>query len=233
MDEFEVEVIEKVWETPTVFLLRLRRTDGEPLDFLPGQWVLVRLEGGADLRRAYSVASPPHEIEHFELCVKALEGGSVSPLLAKMEKGETFDCAGPFGKFKLVDPLVSDVKFVATGTGVAPFKSMIDTLLHNGTSVDVLLLYGARQEDEIIYGKHFRHLAEKHENLMYVPTLSRPPDGWTGHRGYVQTLVEKYVQRYEDEEIYLCGVPEMVNEVKGMFLKMGAPRERVHTEKWY
>ncbi len=233
MEKFRVEVVENVWETPTVFLLRLRRTDGKPLKFIPGQWVLTRLKNEEDLRRAYSIASPPHLEDYFELCIKAVEGGAMSPLLARMKEGDVFDCAGPYGKFVLVDPLKTDVNFVATGTGVAPFRSMIDTLFHNGGRMNILLLFGVRRQDQIIYGKHFDDLARKHKNFRFIPTLSRPVDEWKGHTGYVQSLVKEYIPRYENEEVYLCGIPEMVDEVKGVFLSMGAPKGRVHTEKWY
>lgn len=233
MEKFKVEVVEKVWETPTVFLLRLRRADGNPLKFVPGQWVLTRMEAEEDLRRAYSIASPPHLEEYFELCVKAVEGGAMSPLLAELDPGDVFGCAGPYGKFVLVDPLRTDVNFVATGTGIAPFRSMIDTLFHRGGGTNILLLFGVRKENQIIYRKHFQELAKGHDNFTFIPTLSRPSHGWKGHTGYVQDLVKEYITAYEGEEVYLCGIPEMVDEVKELVLAMGAPKERVHTEKWY
>lgn len=233
-ETFQVRVVENVWETPTVFLLRLQRADGRPLEFVAGQWILVRLEHeGQDLRRAYSIASPPHLEAYFELCVKKVPVGAMSPVLAAMKPGDVFDCAGPFGRVVLVDPVDTNLLFVATGTGIAPFRAMIDTLFHRGTGVEVLLLFGVRREDQIIYGAHFSTLAEAHENFRFIPTLSRPEDGWTGHRGHVQKLVAEYVDGYHGEEVYLCGIPEMVDEVKETFLALGAPKERVHTEKWY
>ncbi len=234
VEKFKVQVIDLVWDTPTVYLIRLRRTDGKPLEFVPGQWVLARIESnGNDVRRAYSVASPPHVKDHFELCIKEVEGGEMSPVLARMKPGEIFDCAGPYGKFVLVNPLRTDIQFVATGTGIAPFRAMIDTIFHDGTDVDVRLFFGVRKEDQIIYDDHFYALAEKHDNFEFVPTLSRPSDAWKGEKGYVQRLVKNRIKKWKDEEIYLCGIPEMVDEVKGMFMGLGAPKERVHTEKWY
>jgi ferredoxin-NADP reductase len=234
MEKFKVRVLENIQETPTVYLLRLQRTDGKPLEFIAGQWVLARVEkDGGDVRRAYSVASPPHVKDHFELCIKRVEGGEMSPILTSMKEGEIFDCAGPYGKFVLVNPLETDVYFIATGTGIAPFRSMIDTIFHNGTDVNVHLFFGVRNEEQIIYGDHFSKLAEEHDNFEYVVTLSRPSPEWKGEKGYVQSLVKKYISGYYGEEVYICGIPEMVDEVKGMFLSMGCPKEKVHTEKWY
>ncbi|MFQ5838221.1 MAG: ferredoxin--NADP reductase [Thermoplasmata archaeon] len=234
MEKFKVKVIENVQETPTVYLLRLKRTDGKPLEFTPGQWVLARMEkNGNDIRRAYSIASPPFIKDHFELCIKRVEGGEMSPVLTSMKEGEVFDCAGPYGKFVLVDPLETDVFFIATGTGVAPFRAMIDTIFHNGTGVNVRLYFGIRSEDQIIYDEHFFQMAERYDNFEFIPTLSRPSSSWKGEKGYVQLLVKKYINGYHDEEVYICGIPEMVDEVKQMFLGMGCLKERVHTEKWY
>jgi ferredoxin-NADP reductase len=234
MEKFKARVIENVQETPNVYLLRLARTDSRSLDFIAGQWVLTRIEkNGADVRRAYSIASPPYIKDRFELCIKRVEGGEMSPILTSMRKDDVFDCAGPYGKFVLVDPLKTDVYFIATGTGIAPFRSMIDMIFYNGTDVDVRLFFGVRNEEQIIYGNHFVELAKKHDNFEFVPTLSRPSPAWKGEKGYVQSLVKKYVNGYHGEEVYICGIPEMVDEVKGMFLDMGCPKERVHTEKWY
>ncbi len=234
MEKFKVRVVNLVWDTPTVYLLRLERTDGKPLEFIPGQWVLARIENdGSDVRRAYSIASPPHEKDNFELCIKRIEGGEMSPVLAEMNEGDVFDCAGPYGKFVLINPLETDIQFVATGTGIAPFRSMIDTIFHYGTDVNISLFFGVRKEEQVIYDDHFYALAEMHDNFEFIPTLSRPSPAWKGERGYVQLLVKERVDGYRGEEIYLCGIPEMVDEVKGMFLAMGAPKERVHTEKWY
>ncbi|MEE9237781.1 MAG: FAD-binding oxidoreductase [Thermoplasmata archaeon] len=234
MEKFKVKVIETVWDTPTVYLMRLQRTDGKVLDFIPGQWILARIEkNGNDVRRAYSIASPPFVKDHFELCIKEVEGGEMSSVLAAMEKGAVLDCAGPYGKFVLVDSLETDVQFVATGTGIAPLRSMIDTIFRSGAKVNVRLFFGVRREEQIIYDDHFYSLAERYENFEFIPTLSRPSPSWNGEKGYVQRLVKKYINGYNGEEVYLCGIPEMVDEVKVMFFDMGAPKERVHTEKWY
>ncbi len=234
MEKFKVRVIERVQETPTVHLLRLQRTDDKPLEFVAGQWVLTRVQrDGNDIRRAYSIASPPYIKDSFELCIKRVDGGEMSPTLTSMEKGEIFDCAGPYGKFVLVDPLETNIYFVATGTGIAPFRSMIDTLFHRKTDRNIHLYFGVRNEEQIIYGDHFTRLAKEHRNLDYVVTLSRPQPSWKGEKGYVQSLVEKNVNGYNGEEVYICGIPEMVDEVRQMFLNMGCPKERSHVEKWY
>lgn len=234
-EKFQLECVENIHHTPWVWLVRLRRTDGEPLEFIAGQWVLTRVDkNGEDVRRAYSIASPPHIEDYFELCIKRVDGGEMSPILTSLEPGDVIDGAGPYGKVVLVEPFETDYYYIATGTGVAPFRSMIDTMYHKGCDdVRLELYFGVRHQDDIIYHDHWTGLAKKHPNFTYVPTLSRPKDGWDGEQGYVQHLVKTRVKEYRDEEVYICGIPEMVDEVRDMFLDMGCPKDRTHVEKWY
>ncbi|MCJ2532134.1 MAG: FAD-dependent oxidoreductase [Candidatus Thermoplasmatota archaeon] len=234
IEKFQLEVVENIHHTPWVWLPRFERTDGKPLDFLAGQWVLTRVEkNGEDIRRAYSVASPPHIKDYFELCVKRVEGGAMSPILCGLEEGDIIDGAGPYGKVILVNPVQTGFYYVATGTGIAPFRSMIDTMYQEGQDVPIHLYFGVRKEEDLIYHDHWRRLGREHPKFEYIPTLSRPINGWKGERGYVQRLVEERVSSWNDEEVYICGIPEMVDEVREMFMDMGAPKDRTHVEKWY
>lgn len=233
-EKFRLECVENIHHTPQVYLVRFRRTDDEPLEFIAGQWVLTRVEkDGEDVRRAYSIASPPHLTDHFELCIKRVEDGAMSPYLTSLEPGDEIDGAGPYGKVILVEPFETNYYFVATGTGVAPFRSMIDTMFQQGCHVDVRLYFGVRHKEDIIYHDHWTQMAKKHDNFEYVPTLSRPRNGWGGEQGYVQHLVKERVDKYRDEEVYICGIPEMVDEVREMFMDLGCPKDRTHVEKWY
>lgn len=234
-EKFQIECVENIHHTPWVWLVRFRRTDGKPLDFIPGQWVLTRVDkNGEDVRRAYSIASPPHIQDFFELCVKRVESGAMSPILTTLEKGDVIDGAGPYGKVILVEPYETDYYFIATGTGIAPFRAMIDTMYEKGgDDVRIRLYFGVRREEDLIYHAHWKALAKKHDNFEYTPTLSRPENGWHGEQGYVQHLVKERVKAYRDEQVYICGIPEMVDEVRQMFLDMGCPKERTHVEKWY
>lgn len=234
-EKFKLKCVENIHHTPWVWLVRFQRMDAKALDFFPGQWVLTRVEKGEeDIRRAYSVASPPHVKEFFELCVKRVEDGAMSPILTSLKEGDVIDGAGPYGKVVLVEPWKTDCYFVATGTGIAPFRAMIDTMYHRGCEdVDLHLYFGVRKEEDLIYHDHWLKLAETHDNFTYIPTLSRPVNGWKGERGYVQRLVERNVDGYRGEQVYICGIPEMVDEVRGMFMDMGCPKENTHVEKWY
>ncbi len=234
IEKFRLEVTENIHHTPWVWLPRFKRTDGKPLQFLAGQWVLTRVEkNGQDIRRAYSVASPPYIQDYFELCVKKVEDGAMSPILTELEEGDLIDGAGPYGKVILINPVQTGFYYIATGTGIAPLRSMIDTMYDDGQDVPIHLYFGVRKEEDLIYDDHWRRLAKEHEKFEYTPTLSRPVNGWHGEQGYVQRLVKERVSSWNNEEVYICGIPEMVDEVREMFMDMGAPKDRTHVEKWY
>lgn len=238
-EKFSCVVTDKIWETPTVFLLRWKRGDGKPYNFVTGQWTLVRVDrtDGTDIRRAYSIASPAFFQDYVELCIKKVDDGEMTPLLAEMGPGDTFQGAGPYGKFILSPELEGDVVIVATGTGIAPFRAMVEEIFYGAYKGkfhhDVHVFFGVRYENEIIYRPLWERLQEEFDNVHYYLTLSRPGHDWNGRKGYVQGLVKENIKKWSGEEIYSCGVPDMVDEMKAYFLGLGAPKPKVHYEKWF
>src|SRR4029077_2666402 len=161
--------------------------------FVPGQWLsfLQLKTDGEELTRAYSISSPPGDDPRFALCLNRVQDGFMSNFLCDMKEGEEIHCQGPFGDFILRPPLL-DTIFVATGTGIAPFRSMLHWLLadesrHQGKQL--WLLFGNRYEKDIYYHEEFMSLASEHPNFHYLPTLSRGSAEWKGLRGYVQEHV--------------------------------------------
>jgi len=160
----------------------------EKLDFEPGQFVSLSDEvGGKKVTRAYSLASAPHR-NQFELCLNRVNLGTFSPHLFSLQQGEMLPMKGPLGSFKLRKPLKDSV-FVATGTGVAPFRSFFQDPRMWSEPHDYTLLLGVRSEDGVLYQEEFEALAEKFPNFRFLPVISRPGDSWTGRRGYVQSHV--------------------------------------------
>jgi ferredoxin-NADP reductase len=238
-EKFTLRVKEVVWETPTVYLLRVNRIDGKSYPFIAGQWTLFRIDkaDGTDIRRAYSIASPPFRQEYIEYCIKLVTDGEMTPILAHFKGGEEFLGAGPYGKFILNPELDSDLVVVATGTGIAPFRAMIEEIFYGQYRGkfhhDVYLFFGVRYENEIIYKSLWEKLDREFNNFHYFLTLSRPGPGWKGNKGYVQALVKQHLPRWDGQETYACGVPDMVDEMKAYFLGLGAPKAKVHYEKWF
>lgn len=179
-------------------LLRIRIQTDDEVVFVPGQYIAINYEG---IPRAYSLTSQPHQSE-LEICVRRVPTGRLTPRLATdLNVGDPITVRGPYGELALQSKSNRDLVFLATGTGVAPFKSMIEYALqtgwdeHEGQLRDVWLFLGAAWKDDLPYRDEFRTLANTHDNFHFVPTLSRESalTDWDGETAYVQQTLLKYL----------------------------------------
>ena len=209
-------------------------------DFVAGQFISVREpRGDKFITRAYSIASPPRANNTFDLCLNRVDEGFMSNFLCDREIGETARFHGPHGMFVL-RPEVHDVIFVATGTGVAPFRGMAQYLFgqdgsgqHRHDGSHVWLVYGTRYAEDVYYRQEFEWLAAAHSNFHYIATLSRPAESWTGGRGYVQEHIREIVGARKDMHVYICGLNEMVSSVRKLLIEeCGWDKKRVIFERY-
>jgi CDP-4-dehydro-6-deoxyglucose reductase len=217
----------------------LSRTDEQPLAFDPGQWVnLVLPLPGGEIRRAYSIASPPTGTPSFELAVTKVTNGPGSGYLCGLGPGATLRAIGPQGFFTRTATDPAPALFVATGTGVTPLRSMMRAAAAAGSTAPMWLLFGVRTEEDLLYRDELEALAREHRNVVLYFTLSRPHDGWTGRRGYVQLHVPELLASLAalgrgDPHVYVCGLEKMVKAVRDLSRKeLGVPRDRVHSERY-
>ena len=225
--------------SPTVRHLVFERVDGAPFEFAPGQWVnlLMPLPSG-EIKRSYSIASAPDGSPRFELCVTRVEGGPGSGFLHAIEEGQCLRAVGPQGLFTREANDASPSLFVATGTGVAPFRSMLRAAIASGSEAPLWVLFGARFEEDVVYRDEFEALAAAHSNVRYHVTLSRAAEGWTGRRGYVQLHAPEILKALTEAaeappHVYICGLDRMVSTVKDLCRKdLGVDRKRVHVERY-
>ena len=210
---------------------------GEPqFNFIPGQFISVRepRSDGKLITRAYSLASPPRCDNRFHLCLNRVDEGFMSNYLCDLEPGHEVHFHGPHGHFVLKSER-KDAVFIATGTGIAPFRGMIQWLLaeesrHQGKQY--WLVYGTRHEKDIYYRDEFEQLAHEHPNFHYVITLSRPPDDWQGAKGYVQEHVREIVGERKDMEAYICGLNTMVSANRQQLKELGWDRHQIIYERY-
>lgn len=203
----------------------------ERFGFVPGQFMSMTAEiGGDPITRAYSIASAP-DGNRFALCLNEVDGGRFSPYLFSLQPGQEVDCKGPYGSFILRRPL-SDSIFVATGTGVAPFRSMLLERLQSEPEKHFTLIFGVRHEPNLLYRPDFEEMASKHPNFTFLPTLTRPGAHWKGAEGRVQAHVMEAVGERRDIDIYICGLKDMVNDVRGQLKEAGVERKRIIYEKY-
>src|SRR6202162_5253022 len=199
--------------------------------FVAGQWLSFKTNkpDGEEITRAYSIASPPEDSNKFALCLNRVQDGFMSNFLCDMKVGEEISCQGPFGDFILRPPL-RDTVFIATGTGIAPFRSMLHWLLADPVRHQekrLWLLFGNRTEADIYYHEEFLDLAAGHANFHYLPTLSRGGPGWQGLRGYVQEHVRGIVQGRTDMHAYICGLDRMIKANRELLKGLGWQRKSI------
>jgi ferredoxin-NADP reductase len=204
--------------------------------FVAGQWLSLKANkpDGEEITRAYSLASPPADDNRFALCLNRVQDGFMSNFLCDLKEGAEIGCQGPFGDFILRPPL-RDTLFIATGTGIAPFRSMLHWLLadpsrHEGR--ELWLLFGSRYEKNIYYHDEFLRLAQTHANFHYLPTLSRGGPEWKGLRGYVQEHVLDIVKGHTDLHAYICGLDKMIKANRELLKSLGCDRKAIRYEKY-
>jgi ferredoxin-NADP reductase len=203
----------------------------EQLPYLPGQFVsLSRQFGEKKVTRAYSTASPP-SANRFELCLNRVQDGLFSPFLFTLEPGETVDMKGPLGYFTWRNP-VSDSVLVATGTGIAPFRGMLQAYLASGGENHITLVYGVRYEESLLYRAEFGQLEEEYSNFHFLPTLTRPEELWQGRTGRVQQHALEVLGDRRDMDVYICGLKAMVDDVRAQLKDLGFDRHRIIAEKY-
>lgn len=194
----EIETLAERFERPYPSLLRMRVDVDSDLDFAPGQYVTLRAH---DTPRAYSLANSPTE-DDLEFCIRRVPNGRLtSDLFVHSEVGDRVVVRGPNGEMVLDDPSGRDMVFMATGTGVAPFKSMIDSVFeqgwdtHGGEPRDIWLFLGCGWEDDLPYREQFRAYDREYDHFHFVPALTREPllSDWDGETDYVQQVLLAYL----------------------------------------
>ena len=217
---------------PGVYELRFSRPDA--FIFKAGQFVLFDVpspDNPADIQaRAYSIASAPAEKELI-FVVKLKAGGRASIWIESiLAVGTEVRVQGPFGLFTVKDE--TEIVFVATGAGIAPFRSQILDLLKTKNDTRPLhLLFGVREPEDFFWMKEFEDLAHQYDNFYYHPTLSGHDTSWKGLRGRVQSHLPIIFKGHTKTGVYICGAPEMVKDVKETCLhSLHLPKEQVHAE---
>jgi len=199
--------------------------------FIPGQWVSIEeAVDGEAITRAYSIASPP-DGNRFELCLNRVEDGHMSPHLFRLHPGDTVDVRGPFGTFTFRDA-PKDSVLVATGTGIAPFRAMLAPRLAVDSEHQIKLVFGVRYEHSLLYREEFEALESQHFNFRFWPTLTRPAPAWTGRTGRVQQHLAEAIGPRRDLDVYICGLREMVDEVRALLKGLGFERKQIIYEKY-
>lgn len=230
-----VELIDSRGLSASVRAFVWRSVDGAPVRYVPGQWLNFHLPAGdGELRRAYSIAGAPDlaHPERFEIAVTQVRGGQASGALHGLAPGARIDVDGPHGYFTREGTHEMPALFVGTGTGVCPLRAMIEDEVRATNGPSLVLLFGCRAEEDILYREDFERWAAACPRFRFEVTLSRPGPGWRGARGYVQHHLAT-IASAPGAHAYVCGLQKMIKEVRvALKDELGWDRRRIHTERY-
>ncbi|MDP4302435.1 2Fe-2S iron-sulfur cluster-binding protein [Leptothrix discophora] len=211
--------------------LRVELPDDEPLAWLPGQYLNVKLPDGRS--RSFSMASRPSGDNHVDLHVRRIPGGHFTDRVAPtLRPGERMDVELPLGSFRLRPEAWRPLVMVATGTGLAPIKAMLESLMDDPDCPPVSLYWGARTPADLYLHEQIAGWGERLHDFRYVPVLSRAGADWDGRRGHVQDAVLDDLPDLSEHALYLCGSPAMIETARVAFTLAGAESAHLHSDSF-
>lgn len=213
---------------PDVVQVSLRFPPAGSPKFLPGQYMDIIGTGG--LRRSYSVANKPAIDGKVEIQIRSVDGGKMSAYwFGPAKVGDLLRLEGPKGSFFLRDVAGTDLVFLATGTGIAPIKAMLEGLADRvpaGLPNSITVIWGGRQPADLYWLPAVKGL----EYLEYVPVLSKADATWSGARGHVHHVLLAREMDLPNTTVYACGSEAMIESAASALLAAGLPAKRFHSD---
>ncbi len=211
-----VQGIERVADD--VAILRLKLPANERLQYLAGQYIEFLLKDGA--KRSFSMANPPHHAELLELHVRRVAGGEFTAhVFERMQERDILRFEGPYGTFFLREESEKPIVLVASGTGFAPIKAILEHAFEKGVARPMTLYWGGRRPKDLYMNELPLSWAAEHSHFKYIPVVSDglPEDDWNGRTGFVHRAVMEDFPDLSGHQVYACGVPVMVDAAKKDF----------------
>jgi len=214
--------------TSNIIRVVLRLPPNAVLGFLPGQYIDIFVAG---VRRSYSIANAPRADNTIELHIRRFENGVMSQFWFEQAKPEDLlRFEAPLGSFFLRDTSCKNIVFLATGTGIAPVKAMVEEIAANPGLVEgkkVRVYWGNRKPDDFYWRPENNIVSE------FYPVLSRPSAEWTGRRGYVQDALSSDLGDLSDAVVYACGSPSMIASAKERLVSLGLSPRHFYSDAFF
>jgi CDP-4-dehydro-6-deoxyglucose reductase, E3 len=234
IQRFKAKVIEIRQLTHDVRQIDFRLIEPSEIRFKAGQFVSFDVpdaRSGRQVTRPYSIASQPSSTHQISLLLNLVSHGPGSTYLFGLREGDQTSFAGPAGNFYLRDDPSRELLFVATGTGIAPFRSMLWANAEQPLPRPTTLFWGLRSQRDLYYQDELARMSRDLPGSSHIITLSRPELGWTGASGRVTTLIERHIQDVKRVAVYLCGNSGMITDVTRMIQAKGLCP--IFREKYY
>lgn len=221
-------------ETDSTTTFRMVSQDGYLPPFQAGQYINLFLEvDGVRTSRPYSIASSPTQLAYYDVTVRRVEGGFVSSyLLEEVSVGDTFQSTSPSGQF-YHNPLFhgDDLVFIAGGSGITPFMSMIQEVVDRDLDRRIQLIYGNRSNQDIIFGNRIEKRTMHHKNLTMHTVISEPDKSYNGLTGFITAeLIAELLENLDGKMFYVCGPEAMYTFVLAELEKLNIPKRRIRLE---
>ncbi|EKD68117.1 MAG: hypothetical protein ACD_48C00075G0003 [uncultured bacterium] len=203
----------------------------QEIAFTPGQYATFIIDN--QTRRQYSFAAPCTSPKEFKIVVDVTPMGPGSKFFLEKNVGDEIEILAPLGTFHLDIP-TTPIVFIATGTGIVPFKTMLeDYFLHyqlTTNNYELVLFWGLRHEEDIFWNNLLDNWQQKYLNFHYSIILSKPGESWRGKIGHVTEHIQDEIQGLETHTFYLCGNRHMISDVKTDLLAHQVPEDYIKTE---
>lgn len=211
--------VESMVKMHDVAVLKLKLPVSERLQFRAGQYIDILMKDGK--KRSFSIANAPHDDAFLELHIRHQPGGSFSDyVFAQMKEREIMRFKGPMGSFFLREDSDKPIIFVASGTGFAPVKGIIEHAIHHGIQRQMVLYWGARTKADLYMAELAASWQAGNANITVIPVLSEalPEDEWQGRTGFVHQAVLDDFADLSGYQVYACGAPVMVESAHRSFI---------------
>jgi len=237
---FPVTLVESYMISPKVKHFVFRADCSPAFQYLPGQFITIHFErDGKSLKRSYSIANPPEENNRIEFAAGYVEGGPGTDLLFNLKPGDSININGPFGRLILKDELPGRYILVATSTGVTPYRAMLTDLkkrLLAQPALKVVIMLGVQTAEDILYEQDFIDLMDAFAQQVTVRChLSRTrPDDLSANQfaGYVQEAFAELDLKSDEDVVYLCGNPGMIDASFDDLKERGFTSQQIVREKY-
>jgi ferredoxin-NADP reductase len=226
-------IIKVINETADTRRYWIQIPEVDVFDFIPGQFVTLDLPIHEKVNRrwrSYSIASNPDGTNIIELVIVLNKEGAGTPYLFNQTNvGHQLTLRGPQGVYTLPTTIENDLYLICTGTGIAPFRSMVQHInKHKIPHKNIYIIFGCRTKADLLYYDEMMALQNELAGFYYLPTLSR--ENWEGKTGYVHEVYESLCANRQAANFYLCGWKGMIDDAKNKIAALGYDRKAIHVE---